>query len=118
MEREEYEKWLKDAMTCLMVKYTKEQAEVVVDWFKRIRGSDERDLIGSERVDHFLACMPDKYWSVYDSMMARLWIYAPYILEEEGMAPMLKISSCAITCMEQKQGRVACEKKCRYIREN
>lgn len=87
MDMEEYKKWLKDAAICLAVKYTSEEAQIIISWFVNIRGSHERELVGSNRVNAFTTfCShnpPDGKFSVYDTMMSRLWIYAPYILDEE-----------------------------------
>ena len=82
MDQEEYKKWENDAKHCLSVKYNQEEIGRILEWFRSIKASDERDLIGSDRVESFSQFYGyNKNWNLYDSLMARLWVYAPYILE-------------------------------------
>lgn len=89
MNMELYERWLKDAHAALTATvYTEEQAEAILDFFRRIKGSAEIGLIGTDRMDAYMiySRLDDiKDFSVYNSMMARMWTYAPYILKEEGL---------------------------------
>jgi hypothetical protein len=114
MGKEEYEKWMRDALVCLMCKYSEEQARIVLDWFEQIRSRAERDLVGDAFVDAFCDNLPVLHFSVYDSLMARMWIYAPYILEQAGKLGMRKISDCVLTCLEVRNGHAQCVKKCKY----
>lgn len=83
MNAEQFDQWKKDATLVLTAsKYTKEQADIITGWFSRIKGEDERELVGSDFVNTFADNYPAKHFSVYDSMMARLFVYAPYILEQ------------------------------------
>lgn len=89
MGTNQFFQWLEDAKAALLKVYPEDEAAVVVDWFRRIRGSHEYELMGKERVDHFLKFShpdteerPKFYTSVYASMMSRMWVYAPYIIQE------------------------------------
>lgn len=80
--------WSKDAYEALCKVYQPDEAKVVVEWFELIRGSAERELIGSDRVDAHLTFAygskndENRFTSVYASLMSRMWIYAPYIIQE------------------------------------
>lgn len=82
MNEREYLNWEQDVLHCLSVKYSEEEIWQILYWFQNIRSSGERDLIGQKRIDAFQKFFPynDK-WNLYDSMMVRVWVYAPYILE-------------------------------------
>jgi hypothetical protein len=87
MNEEQYKKWSKDACEAMKRRgYTSQEIIILLCWFDCIKGSNERDLIGDARLTAFgiFSCAEpmDNKWSLYDSMMARLFIYAPYILEE------------------------------------
>lgn len=83
MNAEQYAKWEEDARRALSGRYTAEEIEVVLDWFRRIKGSDERDLIGNDEVEAFLLFSGARgNFDLYNSLMARLFIYAPLILRE------------------------------------
>lgn len=80
------ETWNEHAREALLKVYQPDEVEIIIDWFYNIRGSAERDLVGHERVDHHVNFAWGKdgkcFTSVYASMMSRMWIYAPYIIEE------------------------------------
>ena len=87
MNEIEYAKWRKDAGEAMGRRgYTIGEIVYLLNWFDRIKGSGERDLIGEARLNAFsvFSCAKpmDGKWNLYDSMMARLFIYAPYIVEE------------------------------------
>ncbi len=83
----EFEDWCNDAWDALCKVYTEAESECIVDWFRHIKGSDEYELIGHERLEAFLTfSTPEnvRWFNVYSSMMSRVWIYAPYILKKAG----------------------------------
>ena len=85
MNELEYKQWRLDAAMCLSCKYSESEVLTILRWFDRIKGAGERDLIGELRLNAFSdfssAEPSDGKWSLYNSLMSRLWIYAPYILE-------------------------------------
>lgn len=86
MNPEENKLFIQCATISLRFKYTEEETKIIVDWFKSIKGAGENELIGHERVGSFLKfCCAEKHdgkFSVFDTLMSRIWIYAPYILEQ------------------------------------
>ena len=85
MNEQDYIKWRNDAMSALRLRgYTTDEIVALLCWFDNIKGSNEIDLVGLARVNAFavFSCAKpmDNKWELYDSMMARLFIYAPYIL--------------------------------------
>jgi hypothetical protein len=87
MNEQEYAQWRVDAMKAMERRgYTSKEIVAILLWFDYIKGSNERDLIGEDRLNAFAvfsAADPmDGKWNLYDSLMARLFIYAPYIVEE------------------------------------
>lgn len=94
MNQEEYVKWMVDATAALSRIYSAEDTEIVIEWFRHIRGSHEYELIGTDQVEAMLVFVTSgNCFSVYNSMMARLFIYAPIILKEahEEMQNTLKV---------------------------
>jgi hypothetical protein len=87
MNEAEYKQWELDAANALSGKYCEEEIGTILYWFSNIRSSNERDLVGNATLTHICevsdAVFIDKNWSLYNSLMWRLWIYAPYILKEE-----------------------------------
>jgi hypothetical protein len=81
MNKQEYLKWQIDATFALAGIYTKAEIVKIMLWFDNIRGRHERDLVGDASVDAFLTFhIGDKHWNLYNSLMSRLFVYAPYIL--------------------------------------
>lgn len=87
MNHEEYLRWETDAARALSGRYTEEERGIILRWFRHIKGQEERDLIGNEEVDAMLKFVgaADNF-DLYNSLMARLFIYAPLILKEERQA--------------------------------
>jgi len=88
MNEQELKKWFVDARIVLSTcGYSEEETKIILDWFHHIRGSDERVLIGDAAVDaHSLICdaiieRTGKF-NLYNSLMWRLIMYAPLILDE------------------------------------
>jgi hypothetical protein len=85
MTSEEFAQWENDAKRALEARYTAEEIEVVIDWFRRIKGEDERELIGNDEVEAMLVFAGAREnFDLYNCLMARLFIYAPLILRENG----------------------------------
>lgn len=90
MGTEQFASWLKDAKEALMKVYKEDEAEIIIDWFRLMKGRDEVELVGEGRVNAHLQFAygiegqpkPEFFTSVYQSMMSRMWIYAPYILKQ------------------------------------
>ncbi len=92
MNEQEWKQWLLDAEQCLICtkRYSGEEISIIIDWFKHIRGSNERALIGDKAVDALSVVNKatiDKlgYFNLYESLMARLFIYAPLILSDKTL---------------------------------
>lgn len=86
MNQEEYAQWELDAARALQSRYNQAQITCVLRWFRGIKGADERELVGDAAVDGMLVfvCAKDNF-DIYNSLMARLFVYAPLILREEGL---------------------------------
>lgn len=85
MNTQEFQKWEQDARQALLNLYTPAETEVVLRWFRNIKGQEERDLVGNEEVESMLkfVCAQSNF-NMYNSLMSRLFIYAPLILKEHG----------------------------------
>ena len=91
MNQQEYQKWKDDAQAALLRIYTPEETEKVMDWFRHIKGQEERDLIGNDTVEAMLVFVTCRgrldgtrdfnSADTYNSLMARLFVYAPIILK-------------------------------------
>lgn len=81
----EWNQFLVDLRVAMLTRYTETQADIIVEWFRNIRGSHEQELIGDER---FMGMMKfieyHDGWNLYNATMARAWIYAPFILKKAG----------------------------------
>lgn len=83
MNQEEYAKWEQDARRALAGRYASEEIDVLLSWFRSIKGADERDLIGHEAVEAMLVFTDAQgHFDLYNSLMARVFVYAPLILAE------------------------------------
>jgi hypothetical protein len=88
MNELEYELWCLHAEMCLRtVGYISGEIDEILDWFRGIRGSAERGLIGDAAVDAHLTIMDaltekTGEFNLHCSLMSRLFIYAPLILKE------------------------------------
>ncbi len=90
MNEQEWKEWLFHAAVCLTVtkKYSEKEIAKIIEWFRHIKGSDERHLIGDEAVDAHLVITQASLqrlgkFDLYGSLMSRLFIYAPLILKEK-----------------------------------
>lgn len=84
MNREEYARWEADADRALSGRYTPQERAIILAWFRSIKGQDERELIGNEQVEAMLVFVTAAgNFDLYNSLMARLFIYAPLILRED-----------------------------------
>ena len=82
MNQEEYKVWEQDAARALSGRYNQAEIETVLEWFRRIKGAEERDLIGHDEVEAMLLFVQAQgNFDLYNSLMARLFIYAPLILK-------------------------------------
>ena len=88
MNEDEYVDWEDDAFNCLSYKYEKKEVYTVLRWFRSIKASKEAALIGSERLEAYRIFHGDPdanpHYNLYDSMMIRVWAYAPAILKEHN----------------------------------
>lgn len=91
MNEQQLAVWTQDARACLYVthKYTSEEIDGIMYWFKNISGSAERGLVGDAAVDAHVVMIQSLIkegmnypeW-LYFSLMSRLFIYAPLIVKE------------------------------------
>jgi len=89
MFESEYYQWRSDIVTMLQCKYTEEQANIIANWFDRIKCADECDLIGEESVKALSNIVNNSLaekgvWNLYNSLTARVWLYADLILKNEN----------------------------------
>ena len=85
MNEHEYLKWKLDATIALLAIYSKEDTVKILNWFDNIKGSAERDLVGETCVNAFQIFHTNgKHWNLYNSLMSRLFVYAPYIIASEN----------------------------------
>lgn len=83
MNEEQYAQWEVDAARALSGRYTEAEIAIVIAWFYSIKGVDECELIGDEAVKAMLEFVRAKNnFDMYNSLMARLFIYAPLILAQ------------------------------------
>jgi hypothetical protein len=88
MDRTQYYRWALDAYSCLEAtcKYSEEEMFKIINWFDGIDGSKERELIGDSAVDAHSEVMKALTkrvgFNLYDSLMIRLFTYAPLILKQ------------------------------------
>ena len=91
MNEAEYKQWRDDAKDALLKLYSEEQAGVVLEWFDRIKATAEYDLLGNcaryESMVSFINTGGEEgVWKLYNTMMARMFMYAPLILKEHDDA--------------------------------
>jgi hypothetical protein len=86
MTLDELQVWEDDARVALSGKYNPGEVKIIMDWFRYMKGSDEYELMGEAAVEGILTATRamGESWSLYNSLMARLFIYAPLILKEEA----------------------------------
>ena len=86
MNRDQYNQWREHARQLLLNLYTETQVRVVLHWFDNIKGAGERDLVGNDEVNAMLTfAQARNSFDLYNSLMARIFIYAPLILKEDGL---------------------------------
>lgn len=83
MNEEQYKKWRHDAIDSLHVKYSLRECVQIVRWFDDIDTRKEINLVGEGVVESLLNIF-GKHFNLYDSLMIRAWVYAPYILKEKN----------------------------------
>lgn len=83
MNTKEYKTFEEHARNALSGKYTPAQIDVILDWFRNIDTSGEIKLMGEARLECMLTFVINDPFDLYDSLMARLFIYAPLILKKE-----------------------------------
>ncbi len=84
MNEEEYKNWRNDAFNALISYYNEEDVNTVLNWFDTMTGSKELNLIGKMCLEAMtiFTCACDNF-KLYNSMMSRLFIYAPLILKNK-----------------------------------
>ena len=85
MNAKEYIEWRLDVYHCLGCKYSSKEITIIVEWFDLIKGKKEAALIGPDRLEAYRMFNGDPdtnpHYNLYDSMMIRVWAYAPAILK-------------------------------------
>ena len=82
-------KWRSDALISLLCRYTAADAEIILEWFDNMRGSDEYELTGLD-FQVALQAIRDAQnsrgvpFDLHGDLMTRLWAYAPLILKSHG----------------------------------
>ena len=84
MNTYEYAQWKQDALAALKVAgYTEKNSAKIIDWFDTISWVKEECLVGEENINTLIAVFSNNNFSMYNSLMARLWIYADLIINNE-----------------------------------
>lgn len=90
MTAQEFEAFLTDLRHVLTVKFSPEDIEVIVNWMSYMKTSDEKHLIGDKGVSSlqevFEALLESGGFDLYNTLMARAFLYAPMILNEHRKA--------------------------------
>ncbi len=95
MNEKEYLKWQQDARRALSGRYSDDEIDIVLSWFRGIKGQAERDMVGSAEVDAMLVFVSaGKRFDMYNSLMARLFVYAPFILDEAKAEGLVLSEAC------------------------
>lgn len=85
MDQEQYAQWEDDARRALTGRYGAADIETILSWFRSIKGADERELVGHKEVEAMLTFVSARgNFDLYNSLMARLFVYAPLILLESA----------------------------------
>ena len=86
MNKKEYIEWRLDVYHCLGCKYSSKEISIILEWFDRIKSSEEVALIGSKCLEAYRIFHGDPetnpHYNLYDSLMIRVWAYAPAILKQ------------------------------------
>lgn len=86
MNRDEYQSWRNDAKQGLeKASYSADEIKIILKWFDNIKGAGERDLLGEDRMNAYMIyAYPEDIsdFKLYNSLMSRLWMYAPLIIKE------------------------------------
>jgi hypothetical protein len=83
MNKEQYTKWRQDAASALQGVYSMQETEIILDWFDHIKGARECELVGPDVMGCLMTIAEnDVNFDLHHNLMMRLWLYAPYILEE------------------------------------
>ena len=93
MNERELKQWFQNASDALRkAGYSQHEIDAILSWFWYIRGSAERALIGDEavnalsKINDFILERTGAF-NLYNSLMSRLFIYAPLILNEYNETP-------------------------------
>lgn len=86
----EWQKWEDDARAALKGRYAKDDITIIIHWFRSIKWAGECNLIGDAAVEAFdlvVSAVRDRHadprlFDLYNSLMARLFLYAPLILQQ------------------------------------
>jgi hypothetical protein len=85
MFEKEYYQFIGHLRAAMSNRYQPHEVEKIVDFFNRIKGGREYDLVGEEMMTTITNLRDLKIKSqpfdLYEDMMMRAWIYAPYILK-------------------------------------
>ena len=87
MNPSQYEHWRSNTLKSLLAVYSTTESETIMSWFDHIKGSGEYELLGEDRFDSmqkFLNPIREKEFNLYQHLSARVWAYAPIILENEN----------------------------------
>jgi hypothetical protein len=86
MNKDSWDEWrVSDANEMLRIAgYNKKDRKVVLDWFYTMSEGDELNLIGESGLSAMERFVTSKNtFNVYNSLMSRLFIYAPLILNNK-----------------------------------
>ncbi|HET8687940.1 MAG TPA: hypothetical protein VFM18_14965 [Methanosarcina sp.] len=86
MTAQEFEKFLVDLRIVLSIKFNEEDTNKIVTWMSYFKTSDEKYLIGEKGVSAFQevfeSLRESDGYDLYNTLMARAFLYAPMILDE------------------------------------
>jgi hypothetical protein len=85
MNHQELLRWRNDAYIALSRRYSAQECRTILDWMHNAKSGDEHELVGDARyVAVVEAGILDDHndFDLYNSLMWRIWYYAPFILKQ------------------------------------
>jgi hypothetical protein len=92
MNKEEYAQWELDASAALSKRYSYNKIMIILKWFRTIKTSKEIELVGLEKLKDVIRLNSGPHFSLYATLMMRVWVYAPYIIEKCKSEEMMEVA--------------------------
>lgn len=82
MDAVNYKQWRIDAGVALRCRYSNEEAITIITWMDNSLGKWEYALVGRDVMEAIQTIDESHHYNLYNSLMMRMWLYAPYILND------------------------------------